>query len=84
VLIGTHFFSFLLLHPWLAPQEELSTNGQRVFRKIFSKVLPKSNQNPNVTIGNIFQKKGTLDRILPFSFSFFDFGKLPHYNQNAD
>jgi hypothetical protein len=45
-------------------------------------MLPKSSQNPNVTIGDIFQTKGTLDRIMPFSFS--DFGELPHYNQNAD
>jgi len=45
-------------------------------------MLPKSNQNPNVTIGDVFQRKRTLDRIMPFSFS--DFGKLPHYNQDAD
>lgn len=45
-------------------------------------MLPKSNQNPNVTIGDVFQRKRTLDRTMPYSFS--DFGKLPHYNQNAD
>jgi len=76
------FFNFLLLHPWLASQEELSTKWQQVFRKLFKKMLPKSNQNPNVTIGDVFQRKRTLDRTMPYSFS--DFGKLPHYNQNAD
>jgi hypothetical protein len=35
-----------------------------------------------LSIGDIFQKKGTIHRIMPFSFS--DFGELPHYNQIAD